>query len=194
MARRISIPVIIALLAASLSGLPSRAESGSAYSPEHIAALFFDAARAGRADLLNGLIDAGAPVNAHNDKGYTALILAAYNNHAPAVRLLRARGADPCLADHKGNTAQMGVAFKGHDAMARLLLSFGCDVDVENKNGQTAAMMAALFGRTEQVTLLRDAGADLRKRDLMGRTARLLARLQGNQEMVALLSANAAAP
>lgn len=183
-----TVAAIVMLLAHTHAESVDLEYAATGYAADDLAGIYFDAARQGRSDILEGLIDAGAPVDARDKKGYTAFILASYNGHPETVALLAARRANPCAADYKGNTAQMGAAFRGDDAMARKLLEFDCDVNVENSTGQTAAMMAALFGRTEQVKMLSDAGADLSKRDFAGNTAMLLARVQGNREMVRLLS------
>ena len=50
--------------------------------------LFFDAARTGRDDLLDGLIQSGMKPDERDAKGYTALIIAAYNGQAKSVDLL----------------------------------------------------------------------------------------------------------
>ena len=162
---------------------------GAAPTPERSQVLLFDAARLGRTDLVAGLVAAGANPNARDDRGFTPLILAAYNDQMTTVEALLALHADPCLPDRdQGNTAQMGVAFKGYDAMAERLLKAGCNVNATNKVGQTALMMAALFGRTVQVRMLIAAGADLGKADASGRTAASVARDQGNTDMVQQLT------
>lgn len=155
--------------------------------PDHYKELYFAAAREGRVDLLDGMIKDGVPVDLRDSHGYTALILAAYDEQPAAVDALLARRADPCAADLKGNTALMGVAFKGELAIAQKLVAL-CDVNTRNHEGQTAAMMAALFGHADIIRLLAQHGADLRAKDASGNTADGLARQQGNAEMVALLA------
>src|ERR1700686_2169232 len=54
-------------------------------SQDHIKELFFDAARSGRNDLLEGLIRSGMKLDERDPHGYTALILAAYNGKASTV-------------------------------------------------------------------------------------------------------------
>jgi uncharacterized protein len=81
-------------------------------SQDHIKEIFFDAARQGRDDLLDGLIRSGMKPDERDAKGYTALILAAYNGQAKTVDLLIQKGANPCATDAKGNSSLMGVAFK----------------------------------------------------------------------------------
>ena len=153
-------------------------------------ASFFAAAREGRTDVVEALLDAGAPIDARDDRGYTALILAAYSGRAELARRLIARGADVCAGDARGNTALMGAAFKGDDAMARLLVETrACPVDQANVQGQTALMMASLFGRTAQVRMLLAAGSEPGKADLAGATAASLAQAQGAAEVATLLEA-----
>ena len=45
------------------------------------------------------MIKAGVNPDEHDPHGFTALILAAYNDQLQAVELLIARGADPCATD-----------------------------------------------------------------------------------------------
>lgn len=74
---------------------------------------FFDAAREGRQDMLGEFIRSHYDLNTRDEKGYTALILAAYHGQTPAVEQLLQAGADPCAQDKRGNTALMGAIFKG---------------------------------------------------------------------------------
>lgn len=158
--------------------------------PERRQQLLFDAARLGRTDMITPLVKAGVDLNATDARGFTPLILAAYNGQAETLDALIAAGADPCKPDEsQGNTAQMGVAFKGNDAIAARLLTAGCDVNARNKAGQTALMMAALFGRSAQVAMLVKAGADPALADASGRTAKAVAQGQGNDAMVKQLDA-----
>lgn len=115
--------------------------------------------------------DTGAPPNEHDPRGFTPLILAAYNGQVQAVDFLIAEGGDPCATDPKGNNAQMGVAFKGDSKVADRLLAEHCDVNAVNNVGQTALMMAARFGRTDIVRLLIAHGANAALKDQAGNTA-----------------------
>lgn len=179
------------LFAAGLAGAPAAAPTSAQTpasrpaatlpSPERRQELLFEAARLGRADIIPLLAKQGADLNGYNERGFTPLILAAYNGQAEAVDTLISNGADPCKPDaNQGNTAQMGVAFKGNDGLAARLLKEKCDVNVLNRAGQTALMMASLFGRTAQVEMLLRAGADPHVIDASGRTAASVAKAQGN--------------
>ncbi|MBB3912434.1 ankyrin repeat domain-containing protein [Sphingomonas desiccabilis] len=182
-----------ALLAAATpqqAPVASGSQASALPSAERRQELLFDAARLGRVDMIETLVKAGADVDGYDKRGFTPLILAAYNGQKEAVEALLERGADPCRPDAgQGNTAQMGVAFKGDDAIAARLLKTPCNVDARNNAGQTALMMAALFGRTVQVELLLAAGADTGIADATGRTAASVAAAQGNAALAAALSA-----
>lgn len=128
----------------------------------------FTAARAGDTAMLKEFIEAGYDLNTADDKGYTALILAAYNGHLPAVEQLIAAGADPCAQDKRGNTALMGAIFKGELRIAKRLLDSDCSPDQINHAGQTPAMYAALFQRTDILNALKEQGADFNAKDVLG--------------------------
>lgn len=137
---------------------------------------FFNAARFGDNEMLDEFIQAGFDLNAADDKGYTALILAAYNGHAETVERLLAAGADACAEDKRGNTALMGAIFKGKLRIAKRLLATECSPDQRNAAGQTPAMYAALFQREALLEALRERGADLDATDPLGNSVESLAR------------------
>jgi ankyrin repeat protein len=60
-------------------------------------------------------------IDAHDDAGHTALMLAAANGHADVVRVLLANGARRDLRDHNGQTAA-SLAKKAHRAEVEKLL------------------------------------------------------------------------
>lgn len=160
-------------------------------------ARLFAAARDGNLNELRAALAQGAAASERDDRGNTALILAAYYGHAPLVDALLLAGADPNAGDGvRGNTALMGAIFKGDEATAKRIIDApGADVNAKNKAGQTAAMFAALFGRSAILDALSARGADLDAMDAGGYTAENLALQQGNQvlaQRIAELRAGAA--
>ena len=83
-----------ALLACwSLSGVAGQpAPNDAAALKAQLQGYYFDAARRGDLPMLDTFIDAGFPLNTQDDKGYTALILAAYHGESAYVERLLAAG------------------------------------------------------------------------------------------------------
>ncbi|MGE8414607.1 MAG: ankyrin repeat domain-containing protein [Pseudomonas sp.] len=136
---------------------------------------YFDAARRGDVEMLDTFIESGYSLDTRDDKGYTALILAAYHGQGLAVEHLLVAGADACAQDLRGNTALMGAIFKGEVRIARRLMAADCSPDQRNAAGQTAAMYAGLFKRTELLQALAAKGANLDAEDPLGNSATRLA-------------------
>ena len=113
-------------------------------SMEALKVRYFDAAREGDSTMLQAFYNAGLDVNVADEKGYTALILAAYHGHTDTVNfLIEQAKVNPCQEDNRGNTALMGAIFKGHVSVAKQLVFTDCDIDEENAQGQTALMFAS---------------------------------------------------
>jgi ankyrin repeat protein len=148
---------------------------------------WFDAARVGRVDVLGALYAAHYPLDSRTHAGYTALILAAYDEQPAALDYLLQAGADPCVGDRNGNTALMGALYKGELAIARRLLRTRCPIDQMNNAGETALSFAALFGRLVILPELVALGADPNHVDARGDTALVIAHKQGNEEAAAAL-------
>ena len=69
------------------------------------------------------LLAGGADIEAKNNYGNTALILAARYGHDKVVTLLLAGGADIEDKNGSGDTALILAAYNGHDKVVTLLLS-----------------------------------------------------------------------
>ena len=76
---------------------------------------------AGHAAVLALLLDAGVAVDAVYENKLTALMWAAGQGQADAVKLLLSRGADRGLKDDRGLTALEMARQGGHGAVAGLL-------------------------------------------------------------------------
>lgn len=91
---------------------------------------------------IEKLIASGLNVNARNEDGNTALLMAAHNLHRPAktFKLLLDAGADVNARNNDGNTAMHMILHWGEldlDAV-RLLLDHGISVTTENNDGEPA--------------------------------------------------------
>ena len=65
-------------------------------------------------DVVNALLAKGANVNATNEEGATALLLAAGDGPWKTVELLIDKGADINVKDQEGSTALIIASEKGH--------------------------------------------------------------------------------
>jgi len=118
----------------------------------------WSAARDNDVEGMRRLIDAGAPIDARDARGYSPLMLAAYAGNVEGFALLLGAGADVDSADLAGNSVLMGAAFKGHLGMVEALLDAGADAAARNQAGLDARAFALAFGRSEVVALLDQFG------------------------------------
>lgn len=148
----------------------------------------FDASRRGDLTALQTLHEADpASINTRDGKGFTPLILAAYNDQPAVVEFLLQKGADVNAQDAAGNTALMGVCFKGYKDVAKKLIDAGADVNLRNANGAPALTFAATFGQLQIAEWLLQKGAKSNLPDSRGKTSFDHAIIQENEEMIELI-------
>jgi hypothetical protein len=114
-------------------------------------------AHAGRVDLLDDVLDRGAPVDVHDQQGTTPLMYAANRGEQAAVATLLDHGADPDTTDDDGTTALMYAARGGHVEVVRTLLVRGADGSATESHGWTAADIAEHEGHEAVAEVLRAA-------------------------------------
>lgn len=154
---RASLVLVVALTAAWITAIPSRAgaqDSGAASIREAVAS--GDTARAA------ALLDADATLlQSHDPNGLSLLGVAASRGDAPMTRLLLARGADVDPRDNSGRTPLFWATGWGNDLeTASLLLDAGADVNAEAPPiGEPVLLSTITFGRKDMVGLLLDRGA-----------------------------------
>ncbi len=102
-----------------LAAAAPRADSGrsSAALPEGLR----EAARTGRTPQVESLIAQGVAIDARDNLGRTALMLAAANGQSATVQKLLALGANPALVDHEGLSAAQQARRLGHTRIAELI-------------------------------------------------------------------------
>ena len=117
--------------------------------------VIFSYARSGDLPAMRSLDLSGGRIHARNEKGYSALMLAAYNGNLEVALFLLASGADPNSADLSGSSVLMGAAFKGDLSIVRLLIDSGAEADARNAKNQSALDFAKMFGRAEVALFLK---------------------------------------
>ncbi len=91
-----------------------------------------------RAPMIALLVEHGAPKDARDNDGWTALMWASWSGlDKTADRLLEA-GAKPSVADMLGNTALSIAALRGNAAIVRSLMDKGADPSAVTLAGKTA--------------------------------------------------------
>jgi ankyrin repeat protein len=141
------------------------------------------------AEVVKGLIAAGADVKAVDAFKTTALIAATLGNDTETIRVLLDAGLDVNAADFPGATPLINASSAGNLDIVRLLLAKGANVNAAMSNGSfqkvkagtialgkfTALASAMPFGSFEVVKTLLDAGANVNAVDVRGMTPLMLA-------------------
>ncbi|KAI1379057.1 hypothetical protein F4677DRAFT_410423 [Hypoxylon crocopeplum] len=151
------------------------------------------AATNGNVGLARILLENHANVAATNNRGRTALHLAAESNHkehhVDMVKLLLSYGANSCAISDGGWTPLHNAAQSGYGPIVALLLEANANVNAELSNGMTPLHWAAFNGFEEIVRLiLTRPDVNLSIKDSFNRTAMLCAAERNYPEIVQLLS------
>ncbi len=116
------------------------------------------AAYAGTLDMMQALLDAGADVNAGNDRKATALHWAVADT--VKLKLLLSKGADLNAKTVEGRTVlHLAAARPDGVSIVQLLIEGGADINARNLTGQTP-LFAAVTASADSVRLLLDKGAN----------------------------------
>lgn len=139
-----------------------RAISGAAdLQPDDLARPLFFASRAGHADAVALLLDAGADPGVSFHFG-AALHAAARADHVEVVRVLLEHGASSDMrAGESDLTPLHEAAATGALGAARLLIERGAEVHARDKRGQPPIHVAVRRGRGAMATLLRESGGPI---------------------------------
>ena len=110
--------------------------------------------------ILEAIIAHGADVNAVNNEGATALMLACETGQKDAVNILLRAGADTSIVDVHADTCLHILLHRECDQeILQMLLDHGAPVNATNKNLQTAYMLARKQKNIEVMHTLVIAGA-----------------------------------
>jgi uncharacterized protein len=124
-------------------------------------------------------------IDALNQAGESALMMAALKGEITGARALLERGAKV----NQAGWSALHYAAAGTEApLVGLLLQKGADVNAASPNGSTPLMMAAQYGNEDSVKLLLAAGADPKRRNQRDLTASDFARLAGRENLASALA------
>jgi ankyrin repeat protein len=117
----------------------------------------FNNAKWGDPKKIKLLLEKGAEVNAQDNSGRTALIIAAWNGHEEVCKLLIAQGAAINARDDDGRTALIVAAWLGYEKICELLIHQEADVYARDNTNFTALMTALAHRHKGICKLLIDA-------------------------------------
>eukprot|EP00752_Nemacystus_decipiens_P009720 g8680.t1 len=126
------------------------------------------AAQQNQVAAIHLLVAEGAGINDEDAKGYTPLLLATVENHAPAVQALCALGADVSLrvktnfCFERDDFAALDLAaYYGWTDIMEVLIQHGSDVNALSWKGYHALHKAAEGNEVGAIDILVDAGATI---------------------------------
>lgn len=156
-----SVKLAMMALFLAMGAHPASAQGGVSDGPA-----FVKAVRERDGSKVGEMLRARPPVvNARDDQGETALIVAVSQRDGDFTRYLLSQGADPTLAARNGDTALIRAARIGYVDAADDLLDLRVPVDTANRMGETALIIAVQSRQTQMVKLLLNAGANPDKTD-----------------------------
>lgn len=184
-ARNGHVEVVLLLLR---NGAPAQGRNTAGQSASHFAAWH------GHAKVLQRLLGTTRSgenhwglVDAPDEDGETALMMAAFRGKTSAAALLIERGARVDAAQKAGYTPLMLAARGGHTRMATILSAAGADLDRRNHRGDTALATAAWSGHAGLVAALVSSGADPNATNNAGVSALEQASARGHAEICDML-------
>ena len=135
-------------------------------------------------------------INAKDETGLTALMIAAQDGTAAEIKKLLKKGADIEVKDQYGWTALMFAATSNivvypetrpDPATLKALLNASANPNASDARGFTPLMIAANEGKSDFVKLLLAKGANVNAKDRKGATALSYARAKGHADVIKLL-------
>jgi uncharacterized protein len=164
-----------------------------------LAQALLDGATAGNGDAVAAALTRGAPIEARDARGRTALTLAVLGDHVGVAVLLVAHGADPDALDDRNDTPWLTTGVTGSVAMLEVLLPATPDLALRNRYGGVSIIPASERGHVDYVRRVATTGIDVDHVNDLGWTALLEAVILGDgsppyQEIVSILLAAGADP
>jgi ankyrin repeat protein len=114
--------------------------------------------------MVELLLSRGAPIDARNVAGATALYFAAEGGHTALAQRLIARGADIKLTGRSGISPIAAAAYAGHDAIVAALLAAGADASAPDDTGKPPIVYAAAGAHLDVVKRLLATSIDVNAR------------------------------
>jgi len=141
---------------------------------------FIDAAARGDLSQVRRLLAAGAPLEARDASGRTALLAATQENRIEVARVLIEAGANVNAKDNIQDSPYLLAGARGRLEILRMTLAAGADLRSTNRFGGTALIPACHYGHVETVRELLKTRVDIDHVNNLGWTALLEAVILGD--------------
>uniref|UniRef100_A0A3Q1EFS7 Ankyrin 3 n=1 Tax=Acanthochromis polyacanthus TaxID=80966 RepID=A0A3Q1EFS7_9TELE len=158
------------------------------FTPLHVAAKY------GKLEVANLLLQKNAPPDAAGKSGLTPLHVAAHYDHQKVALLLLNQGASPHAAAKNGYTPLHIAAKKNQMEITTTLLEYGASTNTVTRQGITPLHLAAQEGNVDIVTLLLARDAPINTSNKNGYTPLHQAAQQGHTHIINLLLHHGASP
>ena len=145
------------------------------------------AAETGALATLKRLVEEGVNLEATDEGGKTALVLAAWQDNLDCLKHLIAMGANLEARDQKGERALIDAAALGNLECVDYLIAKGANVNAQNRCKDTPLHLAAMNGHAPCAESLLKAGADPSLKNNDGTTALGWAKKNRRTEVIQLL-------
>lgn len=122
---------------------------------------------------IRRLLAGGANIDARDESGATALLVATHGNKVNAARALIEAGANVNAKDDIQDSPYLYSGARGHLEILKLTLAHGADLASVNRYGGTALIPASERGHVETVDTLIKAGVNVDHVNRLGWTALL---------------------
>lgn len=134
----------------------------------------FEAVVGKEIDTVRELLNSGVDINAQNEQGRTAIMIATYANDAEMVKVLIDEGADVDIQDDMLNNPFLYAGAEGYMDILKLMIAAGADPKITNRYGGVALIPASEHGYVEVVEeLLTNTKTDVNHVNNLGWTALL---------------------
>jgi hypothetical protein len=148
---------------------------------------FHRAAEIGNRAAIAIFLESNVNTEIHDERGWSPLMLAAFNGHNEIINLLIKHHVNMLARDLLGNTALHWAADAGKISSAKLLIEHGAEVDAFNNAGLTPLFRAVMRRHLGVVLQLIDSGTNLDLTTRDGSTALHKAAAEGYTEIVRTL-------
>lgn len=125
-------------------------------------------------ERIEQMIQAGANINAQDQNGRTAAMIATYNNDLTSAKVLIEAGADVNIQDNMKNNPFLYAGAEGDLDILKLTIKAGAEPAITNRYGGTALIPASEHGYVDVVKeLLTQTSVDVDHVNQLGWTALL---------------------